>query len=151
MGKINERFTDIADRVSETIGQWWVSAISILVVLIWLASGPLFKFSDTWQLLINTPTTVLEMWLGFLIAAAANRVERVNRSQMERLEALVERIEAMEERVDEVVEGMAKLLEVDHKEHTRLLHNLYSLNEEQMRILKDVDKIRGEVRGKWLV
>ena len=117
--RLNERFTALADTVSEGIGEWWVTAISVLVVLLWLASGPLFRFSDTWQLMINTPTTVLEMWLGFLIAAAANRVERRN-------DAMLEKIEAQEERMDLILESIAKLLATDHAEHGRLLRELHS-------------------------
>jgi low affinity Fe/Cu permease len=73
---MNERFTDLADLISETMGKWWVTATSVVLVLIWVSVGPLFHFSDTWQLIINTPTTVIELWIGFLLAAATNRVER---------------------------------------------------------------------------
>lgn len=94
---LNEKFTDIADVVSETMGRWWVAAASFIAVVIWLLSGPFFHFSDTWQLIINTPTTILEMWIGFLIAAAANRVEKHNRALQEHQEVLLEKIEKIEE------------------------------------------------------
>jgi low affinity Fe/Cu permease len=73
---MDERFTDLADTISEGMGKWWVTAISIVLVLLWLAAGPFMHFSDTWQLIVNTPTTLLELWIGFLLAAATNRVER---------------------------------------------------------------------------
>lgn len=136
--RLNERFTNVADRVSSAIGEWWVTALSVLALLLWLALGPSMHFSDTWQLIANTPTTWIELFLGFLIAAAANRVERANRHQMDRLEAL-------EAQIDEVVEGMARLLQVDHEEHGRLLHSLYGINEEQLRILHDIGKIEEEI------
>ena len=94
---MNERFTRLADVVSEAIGTWQVVAVSFLVVLAWLALGPFLRWSDTWQLLINTPTTVLEMWLGFLIAAAANRVQRQQ--------------EAHELMMEEMLRGVSRLLE----------------------------------------
>jgi low affinity Fe/Cu permease len=73
---LNARFTALADRVSEAMGDWRTTACSVLVVLAWLALGPGLGWSDTWQLMINTPTTVAELWIGFLLAAAANRNER---------------------------------------------------------------------------
>jgi low affinity Fe/Cu permease len=73
---LDDRFTDLADRVSEIMGKWWVMAISVVLVLIWLACGPFYHFSDSWQLIANSPTTILELWIGFLLAAATNRVER---------------------------------------------------------------------------
>ena len=82
---MNERFTNLADIVSQGMGQWWVTAFSILIVLAWLASGPFFHWSDTWQLLVNTPTTILEMWIGFLLAAAANRSERHTKDMLEQI------------------------------------------------------------------
>lgn len=104
---INEQFTDIADMISEGMGKWWVTVISVIIVLIWLISGPFFHFSDTWQLIINTPTTILEMWIGFLIAAAANRVEKRNRElheQMFKLEQTVLSLVQKEEQELEQIE-----------------------------------------------
>ncbi len=88
---LNERFTQLADLVSEAMGQWWVTAISLVAVLGWLALGPVMRWSDSWQLLINTPTTVLELFIGFLLAAAANRSERRNRELLELIQRLVQR------------------------------------------------------------
>lgn len=73
---LNERFTDLADIISEGMGRWWVTALALLLVIIWAATGPFVGYSDSWQLWVNTPTTIAELFIGFLIAAAANRVER---------------------------------------------------------------------------
>lgn len=89
---LDERFTDIADAISEGMGKWWVTGLSILAVALWLATGPFFHFSDTWQLIINTPTTILEMWIGFLLGAAANRTEKRNRLLHQQMFALEQRI-----------------------------------------------------------
>lgn len=92
MKNINEKFTDIADKVSEQIGTWYVTVTSVILVFIWLALGPAFHFSNTWQLLVNTPTTIFELWIGFLLAAAANRSERNNKKLMEQQQQLLEKI-----------------------------------------------------------
>lgn len=114
---INERFTDLADIVSQAMGQWWVTAISIAAVLLWLAVGPIFHFSDTWQLLVNTPTTILEMWIGFLLAAAANRVEKRNREINLTMQALLAKEEAEEQtalqKLDKIIEWQGVLLKAE--------------------------------------
>lgn len=48
-------------------------ALAVLVVLVWLTTGPLFRFSDTWQLVINTATTIVTFLMVFLIQNTQNR------------------------------------------------------------------------------
>lgn len=75
---IDERFTDMADRVSEAAGRWPASALSLVGLFAWIAAGPWAQWSDTWQLVANTPTTWIELFLGLFTLAAANRVEKRN-------------------------------------------------------------------------
>ena len=124
---LNERFTNIADRVSEYLGAWWFTIASLLILALWFVYGatviagqaPGWFTSNQFNFPLNTITTVGEWFIGALVAAAANRVERRNREQTAKMEDL-------EERIDTLVEGMAKLLEVDHVEHGRLLRDLHS-------------------------
>ncbi len=58
------------------MGSWQFFILSIGLLLIWAARGPLFSFSDTWQLLVNTSTTILTYLLGILILLEANRQAR---------------------------------------------------------------------------
>jgi low affinity Fe/Cu permease len=55
------------------MGSPWAFGVAVLVVVLWLASGPLFHFSDTWQLVINTGTTVITFLMVFLIQNTQNR------------------------------------------------------------------------------
>jgi low affinity Fe/Cu permease len=73
---MSEFFRHVAHRVTLGVGSWQFFLISIAVILAWAASGPLFGFSDTWQLLINTSTTILTYLLGILILLEANRQAR---------------------------------------------------------------------------
>lgn len=134
---INERFTDLADVVSETMGRWWVTAASIAAVLIWLATGPLFHFSDTWQLIINTPTTVLEMWIGFLIAAAANRVENRNKELQETQIAILKHVERLV--ANENVELREIEEEVKQEKKTKIL--IDHLNDQDAELLKQTNML----------
>jgi low affinity Fe/Cu permease len=54
-------------------GSWQLFVLSIALLLTWGLSGPLFRFSDTWQLVVNTSTTILTYLLGILILLEANR------------------------------------------------------------------------------
>lgn len=66
-------FARIAQRSSQETGRPWAFVLALTVVLAWAASGPLFDYSDTWQLVINTGTTVVTFLMVFLIQNAQNR------------------------------------------------------------------------------
>lgn len=68
-----EFFRGIARRVTLAAGSWQFFLIAIVGLLLWAISGPVFAFSDTWQLIINTSTTILTFFLGILILLEANR------------------------------------------------------------------------------
>lgn len=66
-------FTRMAMAVSKAAGEPVTFAIALLVVIVWAASGPIFGFGDTWQLVINTSTTIITFLMVFLIQASQNR------------------------------------------------------------------------------
>jgi low affinity Fe/Cu permease len=66
-------FATIAEVTAREVGRAWVFAVAIGVVIVWAISGPLFGFSDTWQLVINTGTTIVTFLMVFLIQNAQNR------------------------------------------------------------------------------
>jgi low affinity Fe/Cu permease len=70
---MTEFFREFAHRVTLTVGSWQFFLISLVLLVLWAGTGPLFQFSDTWQLLINTSTTILTYLLGILILLEANR------------------------------------------------------------------------------
>lgn len=70
---MTEFFREFAHRVTLAIGSWQFFLISLVLLTLWAGTGPLFRFSDTWQLLINTSTTILTYLLGILILLEANR------------------------------------------------------------------------------
>jgi low affinity Fe/Cu permease len=71
--KINEVFRRFSTRTSEATGSPWAFIIATTVIVVWGVSGPLFKFSDTWQLVINTSTTIVTFLMVFLIQNTQNR------------------------------------------------------------------------------
>ena len=70
MNRIFERF---AARVAVLTGQPHAFALACLIIVLWSVTGPLFHFSDTWQLVINTSTTIVTFLMVFLIQNAQNR------------------------------------------------------------------------------
>jgi len=71
--KLNQWFTQVANGVSHAAGDAVAFIVCCLVVIAWAASGPIFGFSDTWQLVINTGTTIVTFLMVFLIQNTQNR------------------------------------------------------------------------------
>jgi low affinity Fe/Cu permease len=70
---MDEFFTRIASRAASYLGAPLAFIISTLLILLWAASGPALHYSDTWQLIVNTATTVLTFLAVFLIQNSQNR------------------------------------------------------------------------------
>ncbi len=72
-GDFSRFFGDIANRTSQAAGRASTFMLASGVVLVWAITGPLFQFSDTWQLVINTGTTIVTFLMVFLIQNSQNR------------------------------------------------------------------------------
>jgi len=70
---VSDAFRVFARRSSIMLGSAWAFAGAMLVILVWLLTGPTFHFSDTWQLIINTGTTIVTFLMVFLIQNTQNR------------------------------------------------------------------------------
>jgi low affinity Fe/Cu permease len=70
---VSDAFRVFARRSSMMLGSAWAFAGAVLVICIWILTGPTFHFSDTWQLIINTATTVITFLMVFLIQNTQNR------------------------------------------------------------------------------
>jgi low affinity Fe/Cu permease len=67
------RFANIARSISTLVGRPAAFAVAVLVIVLWAGSGPLFGFSDTWQLIVNTTTTIITFLMVFVIQNTQNR------------------------------------------------------------------------------
>ena len=70
---MNQVFSHFARWTERQAGRTHTFAIAVALVIIWGATGPLFRFSDTWQLVINTGTTIVTFLMVFLIQHSQNR------------------------------------------------------------------------------
>jgi low affinity Fe/Cu permease len=70
---MREYFRRLAQTMSVWLGSAWAFTGSLVIVLVWLVTGPIFHFSDTWQLVINTVTNLVTFWMVFIIQNSQNR------------------------------------------------------------------------------
>jgi low affinity Fe/Cu permease len=82
---IHERFRAIARKVSGVIGHPGAFVVAVLGVLFWAASGPIFGYSDTWQLVINTTTTIITFLVVFLIQNTQNHDSKAIQLKLDEL------------------------------------------------------------------
>jgi low affinity Fe/Cu permease len=71
--QLKQRFRAYANKIADGVGSPGAFAAGVLVVVIWAVTGPLFRYSDTWQLVINTGTSVVTFLMVFLIQNTQNR------------------------------------------------------------------------------
>jgi low affinity Fe/Cu permease len=70
---VSDAFRVFAQRSAVMLGSAWAFAVAVLAILVWLVTGPMFQFSNTWQLIINTATTIITFLMVFLIQNTQNR------------------------------------------------------------------------------
>ena len=69
----NDRYASFAKHVARITGRPVVFSMAVGVIAVWIVTGPIFQFSDTWQLVINTGTTIVTFLMVFLIQNTQNR------------------------------------------------------------------------------
>jgi low affinity Fe/Cu permease len=70
---VSDAFRVFAHRSAIMLGSAWAFTAAVLAILVWILTGPTFHFSDTWQLIINTATTIVTFLMVFLIQNTQNR------------------------------------------------------------------------------
>src|SRR5882672_9192507 len=70
---MNELFRKFAQATSAMVGSSWAFILAVIIIIVWALTGPVFHYSDTWQLVINTGTTIITFLMVFLIQNTQNR------------------------------------------------------------------------------
>lgn len=117
-------FSHFANRIARACGQPAAFAIAVSVILIWALTGPIFHFSDTWQLIINTSTTIVTFLMVFLIQSTQNRESEAMQLKLDELiraikgaqNTLLNLEELDEEELDAIKAEYLKLAEIAKKE-----------------------------------
>jgi len=105
---------NVLEHAARAITEWTGSssafALAVGIVVVWGALGPVFGYSDTWQLVINTGTTIVTFLMVFLIQATQNRDARAVHLKLDELIRAVSEartgLVALEESSDEVIDGL---------------------------------------------
>lgn len=115
----NYERSEMFDRITRSVTAWTGSPAavigSVLIVLVWAATGPVFGFSDTWQLVINTGTTILTFNMVFVIQAAQNRDGAAVQTK---LDEILRAIEGADNRIIAIEEDTSDAL-AEAKQHHR--------------------------------
>jgi low affinity Fe/Cu permease len=115
-------FTRIASTLSYLAGRPLASILAFLVILAWAVTGPIFNWSDTWQLVINTGTTIVTFLMVFLIQNTQNRDAAAMQAKLDELIRAVEAARGqfigIEHLTDEQIEAIRNKLEHEVDEAT---------------------------------
>ncbi len=82
---VADRFRAGSDRLTVALGTPWALLIAVVVIGVWAISGPIFGFSDTWQLVINTATTIVTFLMVFVIQTSQNRQAKATQLKLDEL------------------------------------------------------------------
>jgi low affinity Fe/Cu permease len=125
---LNELFHRFAARVSKWTGSPWMFVAALSLIGIWILTGPIFNFSDTWQLVINTGTTIITFLMVFLIQNTQNREARVTQLKLDELLRAINRART----------GLVTLEELSEEELDRLHEEFRQLGEKTGRNIEPI-------------
>jgi low affinity Fe/Cu permease len=134
--RIRDAFGVFARKTSNILGSAWAFVLAIVIIVVWALTGPTFHYSDTWQLIINTGTTIVTFLMVFLIQNTQNRdakavhlkldeliralgparnklvdLEKLSDDELQTLEAEFEKLRKKAEGAKEEVEEIKELAE----------------------------------------
>lgn len=131
---MNDYFRKFASVTSRAVGSPWSFIIAASIIVVWGVTGPIFHFSDTWQLIINTGTTIVTFLMVFLIQNTQNRDAKAIHLKLDELVRAVKGARTglvdLEEMSDEELEKLQKEFE--------RLRKKYGANEQE--VMEDADE-----------
>lgn len=108
-------FEWVAQQISQIIGSAWAFAVAFVVIVVWVVSGPVFGFSETWQFIINTGTTIVTFLIVFLIQNTQNRSTKAMQLKLDELTKAVTkartRFEGIEDLSEEELDALKRQFE----------------------------------------
>ena len=124
MTAMNRFFTNIASRISGYAGKAVTFLLAILIIIVWGISGPAFGFSDTWQLVVNTGTTIITFLMVFLIQNTQNRDSTALQAKIDELLRAVEGARerdfaGLEHLTDDHIEKIREIVEKESRSNHR--------------------------------
>jgi low affinity Fe/Cu permease len=127
--RISRLFADIAQATSREAGRAWVFILAVAVIVVWGVTGPLFGFSDTWQLVINTGTTIVTFLMVFLIQRSQNNDSRAVHLKLNEIVAALDGASSRLVNVEDLSEDELKVLHHYYQRIAQLAKTDRSLKE----------------------
>jgi low affinity Fe/Cu permease len=112
---MNEFFRKFSHKTSELVGTSWAFILAFLVIIVWAITGPMFKYSDTWQLVINTGTTIITFLMVFLIQNTQNRDAKAIHLKLDELIKATKGARNAVIDLDQLSDAQLKELETEYK------------------------------------
>jgi low affinity Fe/Cu permease len=136
-GAIDKGFETLASRTSRLIGSSWSFGTAVLVILAWAVTGPIFNYSDTWQLVINTGTTIITFLMVFLLQHTQNKDGMAIQLK---LDELIAAVEGASNRMIDIEElGEEDLLDIKER-YQSLVDEVSRLHQERSAVSVDIDE-----------
>ncbi|HWV83363.1 MAG TPA: low affinity iron permease family protein [Hyphomicrobiaceae bacterium] len=135
-------FRAIAEQTAHAVGTYWAFLAALLTVIVWGVTGPYFAYSDTWQLVINTGTTIVTFLMVFLIQNTQNRETRVVTLKLDELIRAMEGARTSFVDLDQMTD---EELEIVQKEFYRLRERYAPLvDDDILHVERALARRRGE-------
>jgi low affinity Fe/Cu permease len=133
---MNDIFRKFANKTSEIVGSPWAFIAAVAIIVIWSVSGPIFHFSDTWQLVINTGTTIITFLMVFLIQNTQNRDAKAIHLKLDELLRGVEGART----------SMVDLEELSDEDLKKLQQQFQQLREHAPLVNDDIEAVETELK-----
>jgi len=157
--KLSQFFNRFSAVITKITGGVYAFIVAIAIVVIWAVTGPVFKFSDTWQLVINTGTTIVTFLMVFVIQHSQNKDTIALQLKLNELIAASQasnKLISIEDLTDEELEVMQKfyahLSSITKKEKENQIHSLEEqkeiLEKQQENIEENINEVKKTVREK---
>ena len=124
---MRELFRKFAQATSAAVGSSWAFILAFLIIVVWALTGPMFHYSDTWQLVINTGTTIVTFLMVFLIQNTQNRDAKAIHLK---LDELIKGVKGARTGMVNLEQLSDSDLEQLHKEFERLHESVSDLHEQ---------------------
>src|SRR4051795_13315704 len=119
MQAFNKAFSSFAQWVSRWSGRTPTFILAIAVVLVWAATGPIFHYSDTWQLVINTGTTIVTFLMVFLIQNSQNRDAAAMQAKLDELLRAVDKAREQFIGIEHLTDQQIELVRAALEKHAK--------------------------------
>lgn len=127
---MSDLFHTVSVAISKKVGSPAAFCLALVIILAWALSGPVFDFSDTWQLIINTSTTIVTFLMVFLIQNTQNRDAKAMQIKLDELikvskaarDELIDLEDLTDEEIDHLQADFKKLQEMRQSRFTKIVH-----------------------------